>query len=226
MHRVLSIEFASGGNEDEPPRTWDWFAAGDWEGGRTARREVTWKTHVDDVVRHATAIVGGVALPDGIADAVLLAATWHDHGKLREWFQTTLGNRRPDRPLAKSGGGGARLPEPFRHEFASVLIAADEPAIRALDQESRDLVLHLIAAHHGRARPHFAPDELDPDSSVVDSHALAAETPRRFARLQRRFGRWGLAYLESLLRAADWAASAAPSPEPADTEPADTEGAQ
>jgi CRISPR-associated endonuclease/helicase Cas3 len=29
--------------------------------------------------------------------------------------------------------------------------------------------------------------------------------------LQRKFGRWGLAYLESLLRAADYAASAKPS---------------
>jgi hypothetical protein len=35
--------------------------------------------------------------------------------------------------------------------------------------------------------------------------------PRRFARLQRKYGRWGLAYLESLPRAADWAASANPS---------------
>ena len=40
---------------------------------------------------------------------------------------------------------------------------------------------------------------------------MAAEVPRRFARLQRKYGRWGLAYLESLLRAADWAASAEPS---------------
>jgi len=32
-----------------------------------------------------------------------------------------------------------------------------------------------------------------------------------FARLQRKYGRWGLAYLESLLRAADYAASANPS---------------
>jgi CRISPR-associated endonuclease/helicase Cas3 len=41
--------------------------------------------------------------------------------------------------------------------------------------------------------------------------AIAAEVPRRFARLQRRFGRWGLAFVESLLRAADYAASARPS---------------
>ena len=40
---------------------------------------------------------------------------------------------------------------------------------------------------------------------------IAAEVPQRFARLQRKYGRWGLAYLESLLRAADWAASANPS---------------
>jgi len=30
---------------------------------------------------------------------------------------------------------------------------------------------------------------------------------RRFGRLQQRFGRWGLAWLESLLRCADIAAS-------------------
>ena len=41
--------------------------------------------------------------------------------------------------------------------------------------------------------------------------SLLAEIPRRFARLQRTYGRWGLAYLESLLRAADYAASAHPS---------------
>jgi len=42
---------------------------------------------------------------------------------------------------------------------------------------------------------------------------LAAEVPQRFPRLQRKYGRWGLAYLESLLRAADYAASANPSKE-------------
>ena len=40
---------------------------------------------------------------------------------------------------------------------------------------------------------------------------IAAAVAQRFARLQRRYGRWGLAYLESLLRAADYAASARPS---------------
>jgi CRISPR-associated endonuclease/helicase Cas3 len=93
-----------------------------------------------------------------------------------------------------------------------VLDAQADPAFNALTDEVKDLVLHLIAVHHGRARPHFSVDEaFDPERPLSDVEALAVETPRRFARLQRKYGRWGLAYLESLLRAADWAASAAPS---------------
>ncbi len=42
---------------------------------------------------------------------------------------------------------------------------------------------------------------------VSDVDAIAAEVPRLFARLQRKYGRWGLAYLESLVRAADIMAS-------------------
>ena len=51
----------------------------------------------------------------------------------------------------------------------------------------------------------------DPEPKGRNVDDIAAEVPRRFARLQRKFGRWGLAYLESLLRAADYAASANPS---------------
>ena len=113
--------------------------------------------------------------------------------------------------LAKSNGrGAARWPEPFRHEFASALDAGSEPEFAKLGAEMQDLVLHLIAAHHGRARPHLNPEEaFDPERPSGDAEKLSLETPRRFARLQRKYGRWGLAYLESLLRAADWAASAA-----------------
>jgi CRISPR-associated endonuclease/helicase Cas3 len=76
----------------------------------------------------------------------------------------------------------------------------------------KELVLHLVAAHHGRGRPHFPADEaFDPQATFAENFRLAAEVPQRFARLQRRYGRWGLAYLESLLRAADWDASANPS---------------
>jgi CRISPR-associated endonuclease/helicase Cas3 len=54
-------------------------------------------------------------------------------------------------------------------------------------------------------------EAFDPERKSQAAAALAIETARRFARLQRKYGRWGLAYLESLVRAADYAASARPS---------------
>ncbi|HEY4260439.1 MAG TPA: type I-U CRISPR-associated protein Cas8c, partial [Schlesneria sp.] len=79
---------------------------------------------------------------------------------------------------------------------------ADEFEDLTIDQQ--DIVLHLIGAHHGRARPHFPSSEahdVDSSADIVDS--VVNEIPARFARLQRTYGRWGLAYLESILRAAD-----------------------
>jgi CRISPR-associated endonuclease/helicase Cas3 len=214
MRRVRSIVTGESEDDEEPqPRRWEWYESLSLEGGRTAKRPVTWDTHVNDVVCLAKEIVQGLSLPKGIADVVVLAAKWHDLGKRRERFQVTLGNRNyPKVVLAKSGRHGARLPETFRHEFASVFDAQTDPAFKNLGDDMQDLVLHLIAAHHGHARPHFPADEaFDPDRPLSDAEALAVETPRRYARLQRKYGRWGLAYLESLLRAADWAASADPS---------------
>ena len=66
-------------------------------------------------------------------------------------------------------------------------------------------------AHHGRARPHFPVEEaFDSKHKGQATAQLAIETPWRFARLQRKYGRWGLAYIESLVRAADYFASANP----------------
>jgi CRISPR-associated endonuclease/helicase Cas3 len=197
--------------EGAPRRLWQWFER-PREGGSTASQPVSWDTHVGDVVDHAKRILAGLSLPDGMADAVILAAKLHDRGKKRELFQLTLGNREyPHVVLAKSNGrAAARFSEPFRHEFASVLDARRDSRFAELGAEMQDLVLHLIAAHHGRARPHFSPEEaFDPEPPSGDTEKLSVETPRRFARLQRKYGRWGLAYLESLVRAADWAASAA-----------------
>jgi CRISPR-associated endonuclease/helicase Cas3 len=181
------------------------------EGGRSGPRSVHWDAHVGNVVERAKQIVASLALPPPLDRAVIVAAQLHDHGKRREQFQRTLGNRDyPNVLLAKSNcRGTARLPEPFRHEFASVFDAENDSEFLALNEEMRDLALHMIAAHHGRARPHFDPGEgFDPDRTTAEAEGLRSEVPRRFARLQRRYGRWGLAYLESLLRAADWAASA------------------
>jgi CRISPR-associated endonuclease/helicase Cas3 len=75
-----------------------------------------------------------------------------------------------------------------------------------LTEEEHELALHLIASHHGRARPCF-PDSAMDKRQVLRSREEALEAARRFARLQRRHGAWGLAYLEALFCAADAMAS-------------------
>ncbi|MFT3883283.1 MAG: type I-U CRISPR-associated helicase/endonuclease Cas3 [Gemmatales bacterium] len=207
MHRIESIVFASGEDEDADPETWDWFVHRN-EGDRSSTLPVLWQVHVDDVVRSVGRIVANLTLDDSLKQAIVTAAKFHDHGKRRKLFQTVLGNRNySDVMLAKSGAKGTRVVEKYRHEFGSLINVLEENL-----GEHRELILHLIATHHGRARPHFPMDEaFDPDCSQKQADEIAAVVPQRFARLQRKYGRWGLAYLESLLRAADWAASANPS---------------
>jgi CRISPR-associated endonuclease/helicase Cas3 len=153
-------------------------------------------------------------LSDELKEAVDIAAQFHDHGKCRRQFQYFLGNFGYPQasPIAKSGKKGGRLAETYRHEFGSLIDVQKEEAFNRLPDEMKHLVLHVIAVHHGRARPNFPPEEaFDPERPQPEADDMASVVPRRFARLQRKYGRWGLAYLESLLRAADWAASANPS---------------
>ena len=216
MHLIRRIDFDAGGeDEDAEGKSWHWFEAKN-EGDPSAKKPVDWQVHVDDVVCEAEAILKELALPAELAEAVRVAASLHDHGKRRERFQQVLGNANfPAVALAKSGKRGGRTTETYRHEFGSLTDARAEADYKRLSDEQKDLVLHLIAAHHGYARPHFPIERaFDPGHPDAAGLALAAEVPARFARLQRKYGRWGLAYLESLLRAADWAASASPSPSP------------
>lgn len=213
MRLVRRIYFQSG-DGDEESRSWYWFElpeGGDGEGSKSHKHPVSWQTHTDDVVRNTTPIVARLA-PE-FARLFDLAALWHDLGKQRKLFQTVLGNPNyPSVEWAKSGKKGGRIEERYRHEFGSLLDAAMKEEFEQLTSDEQEFVLHLIAAHHGRGRPHFPTDEaFDQESKGDVANAVAREVPRRFARLQRKYGRWGLAYLESLLRAADYAASASPS---------------
>ncbi|MDD9985969.1 MAG: type I-U CRISPR-associated helicase/endonuclease Cas3 [Spirochaetaceae bacterium] len=85
-----------------------------------------------------------------------------------------------------------------RHELCSLLKAEQVH----LPAETRDLILHLVAAHQGRARPTVTIGgcEAAPPSVLV---ATACNAALRYARLQRRYGIWGLAWREAILRAAD-----------------------
>lgn len=201
-------------DEDEDPHVLQWFARRN-TGEPTSKKPVLLTGHVSDVEGQLEMVLNGLSLGDSLNNCLRIAARFHDEGKKRLIFQSMLGNRNaPEVWLAKSGcNTRTRLEGNYRHEFGS-LSELPTSAELGISDDERELVLHLIAAHHGRARPHFPVDEVfDPNQSDQASDKLAMAVPRRFGRLQRRYGRWGLAYLESLLRAADWAASANPNPD-------------
>ncbi len=199
-------------------RYWIWYEAAhaaDNEGSRSGRRAVLLDVHLGDVENRARDICAGLPIEKWQKEAVALAGALHDLGKRRRVWQRGIGNASPPPILAKAASSVAeREGLKYRHELGSILDARTEARLLALEPDQRELVLHMVATHHGRARPHFPTDELfDPEVHSVDFEQVGVETVRRFARLQHRFGRWGLAYLESLLRAADYAASANPSAE-------------
>lgn len=198
-------------------RYWHWYElpkAADNGGSERDKRAVKWQVHTDDVIGDATRIVEHLPLSEELRKAVVLAAKFHDLGKKRPLFQTIIGNPQCATLLAKSGKKNQPYNpnKHFRHEFASMLDAQKELESPTLCEDMKELVLHLVAAHHGYGRPHFPAEKAyDPQATDEVNSIVAAQVPQRFARLQRKFGHWGLAYLESLLRAADYAASANPS---------------
>ena len=179
--------------------------------------------------RHAT----GCGLPEELAEAVACAGLLHDLGKADPRFQAMLRGGSPwlgGKILAKSAGMpktraarerarvASRYPAGGRHEILSVRLAEAASAHLPEDNDLRDLVLHLVASHHGHCRP-FAPVVADDEPAPVE-YALCRCRMRwsgptglervdsgvadRFWRLTRRYGWWGLAWLEALLRLADW----------------------
>ena len=165
------------------------------------------KEHLNWAADEADRITNALGLSDEFRRMVRATATLHDYGKDRDVWQNAMGAPRAGRPFAKTDGRRAdgRTLGGYRHEFGSLRDAESELS-RIDDEHLRDLAHHLIAAHHGFARPVIPPiDPADPPSLASTRSQAAA---LRFARLQREWGPWGLAWWESLLRAADWAASA------------------
>jgi CRISPR-associated endonuclease/helicase Cas3 len=149
-------------------------------------------------------------LPERLKQVLCMAARLHDYGKSRNlWQRAMKADRDPasvERPLAKTTNRGSGHLGGYRHEFGAMIDALRHRDISTLNEEDRELVLHLIAAHHGRARPCIP--AIDPDVIVpaaLEKEALVAA--QRFARLQHVWGPWGLAWFETLLRAADVKAS-------------------
>jgi CRISPR-associated endonuclease/helicase Cas3 len=190
-----------------------WRGPGDNPGDPAVSKYVqTLSDHHSHTGRHAAQIAEGLGLISPWRELLVAAAEAHDLGKARALWQNAMNARRDDgRPYAKTeGGGDGRALNGYRHEFGSlrdVLLSPEAylPPVVADDPDRRDLALHLILAHHGWGRPSIK--AYDPDQIPSRSPAIAQEAALRFAKLQARWGAWGLAWWESLLRAADWAAS-------------------
>lgn len=165
------------------------------------------RDHADQVAQRAKAIAARLKLPDDEAKALALAGRWHDDGKAAPRWQRAM-NAPDGQVYAKTkGGGNLRLLEGYRHEFGSLVMAEKALAQRGdLSADQRDLILHLISAHHGFSRPLISYDSCD-EAPPSQLESVAGEAALRFARLQRKYGHWGLAWREAILRAADQAAS-------------------
>ncbi|MCX6633301.1 MAG: CRISPR-associated endonuclease Cas3'', partial [Candidatus Solibacter sp.] len=193
-------------------------------GSLTAHMTLT--RHTAGVVKKARKFSQGCGLEGGLESAVTTAAERHDLGKCDERFQRLLD------PLwdaggdflAKNDGCSPReylkrqresgYPKGGRHEFASAALAE---AVACWPEDcDRELVVHLIGTHHGYGRA-LPPVWLDTDFEVrarVNGREVSVRGAHRVGQLDsgwtdrywamtRKYGWWGLAYLEAILRRAD-----------------------
>ena len=186
--------------------------------------------HTADWASH---IVDAVGIVEPLSRIVEAAARFHDVGKSDPRFQRWLNANQPlhHELLAKSGGHSsewrkdrvaAGWPRGGRHEELSRRIIWEWLATtnHSFDSNEGDLLQHLIASHHGHGRPFVMPIEDDTDGhsytynmdgttvTVVANLEIADwAQPTRFAGLNARYGLWGLALLETVVRQADHRAS-------------------
>ncbi len=195
--------------------TQTWLVVEKWSGaeaGEDARAVASKSQRLDEhrewVAEEARRIADALGLSHEDRAMLTSAARCHDDGKAAARWQRAFNAPSGGGPYAKTAGPlNPHVLNGYRHEFQSVL-EAERHGLEGVscDCGRFDLALHLIAAHHGGARPGIGIggcDSLPP----TEAESKAYEFAMRFARLQHRWGPWGLAWWECLLRAADQRAS-------------------
>lgn len=211
-----------------------------------AGHPVNLSEHSADVEDFARDYAKAVGLPMSLAEDIALAGWLHDVGKADRRFQILLrgGNEidyfKDETPWAKSamppGAKSAhriaqrrsKYPKGARHEVQSVAMLERHLNVINTKANDIDLVLHLVASHHGYCRP-FAPVVIDdspigvellnhmskafgvidfrPTSSKHELYRLDAPLADRFWRLVEKYGWQELCWFEAILRLADHRAS-------------------
>ena len=200
--------------------------------------------HLEAVGNRASEYARGVGMPSSIMDDMRLAGNLHDIGLVDTRCQAALLGYDPVEiemqeaigPLGKSPAwvkNKESLPG-APHSLMAVSMAQSNPEVLAAANDP-DLVLHLVATHHGYGRP-IPQMTRDPDPQVLeyshqgmhmaastdlaekdspqsgrweDAHAVfAMESAERFWRLTDRYGYHGLAWLETIFRLAEHRQSA------------------
>lgn len=193
-------------------------------------------SHCDAVAILSRSMADRIGLSAQLANLIQQAGQWHDVGKADIRFQRWLaprvaaGNERASPLLAKSKtpqhlwratGVAADWPRGGRHEALSARLVQRWIQILAdgLDPSMADLLIHLIISHHGNGRPLVsptiddAPEDIEWETQGVRLRVSANlsdadwDQPARFKRLNEKYGPWGLALLETILRRADHAVS-------------------
>ena len=154
--------------------------------------------HLAEVEQNARHLTAALGIPQDVTELITGAAVLHDTGKAHPAWQCAFGNSNGGRNIAKLKSGKRAIKQHIlnglRHEFVSLADAiATEDA----------LTLQVIASHHKWSRPHFPSRGYDRRKSVEENRQANLGNIRRFVALQKKFGIWGLAYLEAIMRAAD-----------------------
>lgn len=178
---------------------------------------VSLSNHARDVGERARSMAEKLQLPGDLVDVLAQVGFHHDDGKADPRFQIRLGNQDNSVVLAKSerrsqqqvqiSRARSGLPTGWRHEQLSALSFYEGSTE---DIEHRELITYLIGTSHGHGRPSFnhVASELLPSQEVAD-HPAAEELfsvgmwDYIVSRLVSAFGHYGLAFLESIQRAAD-----------------------
>lgn len=190
-------------------------------------------------VANLTALIAErIGVPVPLASVAKAAGKLHDIGKADHRFQRWLQpGFEPDQTSSAKGlkaksdmprhlweatRVAAGWPRGGRHEALSTRLvhAWMQQGNTTFSQQEQDLLIHLIASHHGNGRPFTMPVSDDSPaqvSSLIDgaqvqvSANLAVadwEQPTRFYRLNQWLGPWGLSLMEAIVTLADHTVSA------------------